>query len=269
MEFYILSVPAASPAAAAAASAFGAGSSLLDLFIKGGITMWPLLFMSIASIAVALERSLFWVQFLSTENRVVHDILAAARYSLDEAVDIAEQMRTSPIARFLIAPLRLRNPSPETFRLAQEAAAEKEFIRMRKGDKLLETIVALAPLLGLLGTVTGLIATFSNLNIGGSGGTDTKAASAAAAGIGEALLTTAFGMIVAILALVILRVLLVLQTNQLDYFAEVGSRLELVYRQNWYEPFVGEAGRLTQPTPSQNSHYSGVPTTATFDSSSS
>jgi biopolymer transport protein ExbB len=105
---------------------------------------------------------------------------------------------------------------------------------MRKGDKLLETVIAVAPLLGLLGTVTGLILTFSNLNIGGGGGGDQ--ATKAAAGIGEALLTTASGMMVAIVALLIFRVLVTLQSNQMDYFSEVGSELELIYRQEWYEP---------------------------------
>ena len=59
--------------------------------------------------------------------------------------------------------MQLRQPTPETFRLAMEAAGDKEFVKMRWGDKLLETIVAVAPLLGLLGTVTGLIGTFNNL----------------------------------------------------------------------------------------------------------
>ena len=106
---------------------------------------------------------------------------------------------------------------------------------MRKGDKMLETIIAVAPLLGLLGTVTGLIGTFNNLNVGGGGGAD---ATKAAAGIGEALLTTAAGMMVAIIALLIFRTLVTLQARQIDYFTEVGSELELIYRQIWYEPFV-------------------------------
>ena len=115
-----------------------------------------------------------------------------------------------------------------------EAAGDKEFIRMRKGDKFLETVVAVAPLLGLLGTVTGLITTFSNLDVGGGG--TSEEASQAASGIGEALITTAAGMIVAILALLIFRALVTLQSRQIDFFSEVGSELELIYRQVWYEP---------------------------------
>jgi biopolymer transport protein ExbB len=196
--------------------------------------MWPILGLSIATLACALERSLFWVRLLRQEDRIVHDVLEAAPSDLRRAAAIAEQTRGLAIGRFLLAPLRLKQPSPETFRLALEAAGDKEFVKMRKGDKLLETVVAIAPLLGLLGTVTGLIATFSNLNIGGGAAGDQ--ATKAAAGIGEALITTAAGMIVAILALLFFRVFVSLQARQMDYFSEVGSQLELIYRQIWYEP---------------------------------
>ncbi|MBD1870819.1 MotA/TolQ/ExbB proton channel family protein [Cyanobacteria bacterium FACHB-471] len=211
---------------------------VLETVIKGGPVMVPIVGLSVATIACALERSWFWYQLLSQEDRIVHDVLDAARYDLNEAGAIAEKAQTLPIGRFLLAPLRLRNPSPETFRLAMEATGDKEFVQMRKGDKLLETVVAVAPLLGLLGTVTGLIGTFNNLNIGGGG--TTQQATAAAAGIGEALITTAAGMVVAILALAVFRVMVSLQARQMDYFSEVGNELELIYRQVWYEPAIAD-----------------------------
>jgi len=167
-------------------------------------------------------------------------VLAAARFDLAKAANIAYQAQSLPIGRFLLAPLKLNQPTPETFRLAMEAAGDKEFTQMRKGDKLLETVVALAPLLGLLGTVTGLIGTFNNLNIGGG---TTAEATRAAAGIGEALITTAAGMIVAITALIFFRIFVSLQSQQIDYFSEVGSELELIYRQTWYEPMLSSVGQ--------------------------
>lgn len=196
--------------------------------------MIPIVGLSILTLSTALERGWFWYRLLSREDRIVHDVLDAARYSLDDARAIAEQAESLPIGRFLLAPLKLKNPNPETFRLALEAAGDKEFVKMRQGEKFLETVVALAPLLGLLGTVTGLIATFNSLNIG-TGGTGEQA-TAAASGIGEALITTAAGMVVAILALVFFRLFLTLQVRQVDYFSEAGSELELIYRQRWYEP---------------------------------
>ncbi len=207
--------------------------TLFDIVVRGGPVMIPIVGLSVLTIACALERGLFWFQLLRSEARIAHDVLEAARYDLDEAARIAEKAQDLPIGRYLSAPLRLNQPTPETFRLAMEAAGDKEFVEMRKGDKLLETVVAVAPLLGLLGTVTGLIATFGNLNIGGGG--TSEQATKAAGGIGEALITTAGGMIVAIIALLFYRLFVTLQSQQVNYFSDIGNELELIYRQTWYE----------------------------------
>ncbi len=211
----------------------GKAMFLYEQFVKGGPVMWPLLLLSIATMACAIERALFWTKLLHREDRVVREVMEAARLDLGQAAAIARSSQQLPIGRFLLAPLKLGQPSPETFRLALESAGEREFVQMRKGDKLLETVVALAPLLGLLGTITGLITTFDNLQVGGGAGS--ASATKAAAGIGEALNATAGGMIVAILALLFFRLFAALQSQQMDYFAEVGSELELLYRQVWYE----------------------------------
>jgi biopolymer transport protein ExbB len=220
-------------------------SNVLDLVKAGGPVMLPIVGLSVATVACALERAWFWYQLVSQEDRIVHDVLAAARHNLQEAKAIAESAQHLAIGRFLLAPLKLRQPSPDTFRLAMEAAGDKEFVQMRRGDKLLETVVAVSPLLGLLGTVTGLIVTFGSLNIGGGG--TTEQATRAAGGIGEALITTAAGMIVAIMALLVYRVMVALQARQVDYFSEVGTELELIYRQIWYEPNLGESQNYHNP----------------------
>lgn len=224
-------------------------SRVYDLFVTGGPVMYPLLGLSIATFACAFERGLFWFQLTSQEDRVVQDVLEAAPQDLDKAVKIAKQAQNLAIGRFLLAPLKLNQPSPETFHLAMEAAADREFVQMRKGDKLLETVIAIAPLLGLLGTVTGLIVTFSSLKIGGGSSAD---ATRAAAGIGEALTATAAGMIVAIIALFFFRIFVSLQSQQMDYFSSVGSDLELIYRQVWYEPT--QSVNIPQRSPAQDSN---------------
>lgn len=221
-------------------------TTVFDFLAKGGPVMVPILGCSVLTIATGFERALFWVRLMQRESKVVNEVLDAARRDLDEAAAIAAQARDTPVGRFLLAPLRLKNSSPETFRLALENAGDKEFVHMRRGDKILETIVAVAPLLGLLGTVTGLIATFNNLNIGSGGATDT---SQAAAGIGEALITTAAGMVVAIMALLVFRILVSLQAQQMDYFSEAGNELELIYRQYWYEPALLNLENRSEPPP--------------------
>ncbi|NJM76036.1 MAG: MotA/TolQ/ExbB proton channel family protein [Acaryochloridaceae cyanobacterium RU_4_10] len=210
--------------------------TVYDLFIKGGPVMWPLFGLSVATCGCAIERAVFWIRLLSQEHQVVHDVLTAAQVDLNQAAEIAQQSNKLPIGRFLLAPLQLRHPSPETFRLALESTGDQEFVYMRRGNKLLETVVAISPLLGLLGTVTGLILTFDSLKIGGGGSVADM--TNAASGIGEALMSTATGMVVAIVALLFFRVFVSLQANQVDYFTQVGSKLELIYRQIWYEPYL-------------------------------
>lgn len=205
-------------------------STVYEFLAKGGPVMIPMGGLSIATLACALERFWYWFQLLRHEDQVAHKILDVASSNFSEAAVLVKTCQYLPIGRFLLAPLKLKQPSPETFRLALEAAGDREFIEMRRGDKLLETVVAIAPLLGLLGTVTGLIVTFQNLNVGGGGaGVDTTKA---AAGIAEALITTAAGMVVAIIALSCLRLFVSFQATQIDYFSAVGSELELIYRQS-------------------------------------
>jgi biopolymer transport protein ExbB len=231
-------------------------SNFYDLIAQGGPMMVPLIFMSVITIGRGLERAWFWYQLLSQEDKIVEEVMQAAHHDLQDAAAIAHRAIKLPIGRFLIAPLKLNQPTPETFRLALETAGDKEFFQMRRGDKLLESVIGLAPLFGLLGTVTGLILTFSNLNIG----SENVNLGQAAAGIGEALTTTAGGMIVAILALSIFRVLVTLQAQQEEYFSIVGGELELIYRQIWYEPLFHENtivsnNKREQPAFSQSSNY--------------
>jgi biopolymer transport protein ExbB len=221
-------------------------SKILDLVMQGGPVMVPLLGFSVVTFSCALERTWFWIDLLSHEKQIVHDVLQAAQKDLDEAAILASYAKATPIGRFLMSPLRLKHPTPETFHLALEASADKEFVKMRKGDKLFETVVAVAPLLGLLGTVTGLIHTFSNLKIG-NGGASAESANNAASGIGEALIATATGMIVAIVALVFFRIFVSLQAQQMDYFTEVGNELELIYRQIWCELKSFKGGPFPAP----------------------
>lgn len=199
-----------------------------------------------------MERGLFWSRLLLAENKIAHDVLAASKYSLTDARMVARKAADLPIGRFLLAPLQLNRPTPETFRLALETSAEDEFAKMRKGDSILESTVGIAPLLGLLGTVTGLITTFMNLNIGGAGGAGAGDLGKAAAGIGEALSTTAWGMIASIIALAFLRVFVTLQAQQMDYFTKIGGDLELIYRQCWYEPAMDEASRIAAAAPTDS-----------------
>ncbi|WP_373547508.1 MotA/TolQ/ExbB proton channel family protein [Chamaesiphon sp.] len=203
-----------------------------ELFEKGGPVMWPLFGLSILSIATILERLWFWFKTTRREEELIERVLeASATQEWDTAAQIAKQERhRKPIGRFLYAPLKRTNPDPETFKLALEASAENELATMRKGDKMLESIIALAPLLGLLGTVLGLIRSLNGIKLGDLG---TSAGSNVTLGISESLITTAAGMIVAIFSLSFYRLFQGLISGQIELFRGAGNQLELLYREHW------------------------------------
>jgi len=204
---------------------------IVSLFRKGGPAMWPLLALSILSLSVIIERMWFWFRILTKEEDMVNRVLEAANESWLLATQLARSAIAQPIGRFLYAPLRLSNPDPEVFRLALEAAAEDELAAMRQGEKILEAVIALAPLLGLLGTVLGLIRSLSAIRIGDLG--NSSATANVTLGIGESLICTATGLIVAIFSLAFYRLFQGFLVNQLKIFRKAGSDLELLYRQTW------------------------------------
>lgn len=194
--------------------------------------MWPLLVLSILAIATIFERLWFWSSVLRGERKVADQILDAARRSWEEATELARQASNQPMGRFLYTPLRLANQEPETFRLALEASADEELTSMRRGDKLLEAVIALAPLLGLLGTVLGLINALRLIRLGDIG---TSSTAGVTLGIGEALIATASGLVVAITALAFYRLFQAFLFQQSRMFHRAGNELELTYRQAWLQ----------------------------------
>lgn len=203
---------------------------ILDIFQKGGPAMWPLLALSILSLSVIFERLWFWLRILIQEKEIVNSVLDAAYDNRwEEAAEIANKATNQPIGRFLYAPLRLQKNDPEAFRLALESTAEDELAGMRRGEKLLESVIALSPLLGLLGTVLGLIQSLRAIRIGDLG---TESAAGVTTGIGESLISTAAGLIVAITSLVFYRLFQSFVVNQVKVFRKAGNDLELMYRQS-------------------------------------
>lgn len=215
---------------------------VLDIFNRGGPAMWPLLALSILSLSVIIERLWFWFRILNQEREIVNRVINAAGDDWGAAMQVAKRATDQPIGRFLYAPLRLSKPDPELFRLALEATAEDELASMRQGEKILESVIALAPLLGLLGTVLGLIRSLQNIRLGDLG---TSSAAGVTLGIGESLISTAAGLIVAIISLVFYRLFQSFLVNQVKVFNRAGSDLELLYRQFW--PNVPDS--MTPPQP--------------------
>jgi len=207
--------------------------TFVEILEKGGITIWPLLFISILSVGTILERLLFWAILLIRERGILDKILETAAKDWDLVRDTTRKYRNHALGNFLYAPLRLNDPDPEVFHLALESAADDELALMRKGDKVLEAVIALAPLLGLLGTVLGLINALRPIQTVGDLGS--AAMSTVTLGISESLISTAVGLVVAIISLAFYRIFQGFWVNQVRIFKKAGSELEVIYRLRWLE----------------------------------
>lgn len=201
--------------------------SIAKFLVAGGVVMVPLLLFSILAIALVIERSVFWFKINKRQRRVVRDVLnlyqadeiEAARAKLQQNINL-------PISRIFLAALSLEQPKPENFRLALETEAQAEIPLLKRFNVLFETIISLAPLLGLLGTVLGLIASFASLNVGDVGGSRTAGVTA---GISEALVSTAAGLVVAIFTLMFANTFRGFYIRQIALIQEYSGQLELLY----------------------------------------
>ena len=206
--------------------------TLAEIIDKGGVAIWPLLLLSILALGTIIERIWFWWRVLLKEKLIFNSIIRAADRSWELVEEIVRAYRRHPIGNFLYAPLQLYNPEPEVFHLALEAAADEELASMKRGDKLLEAVIALSPLLGLLGTVLGLINSLGSIQISDLG---TSSTTGVTQGIGESLISTAVGLVVAIISLAFYRLFQAFWFNQMRIFRKLGSELEMIYRQKWIE----------------------------------
>lgn len=200
-----------------------------NLFALGGVVMWPLLGLSILAMALILERIVFWFQIVRRQERVVREVLLLYRRNPDAALRKLEKHIHLPIARIFLAALELEQATPEEFRLALESAAQAELPLLKRFNTVFETVISVAPLLGLLGTILGLINSFSSLRIGDLGGSSTTNVSA---GISEALISTAMGLIVSIFTLLFANTFRGLYLRQMALIQEYGGQLELIYRRH-------------------------------------
>lgn len=167
---------------------------MIEIFQKGGPIMWPLLALSLVAFTVALERLVFiLLEKLRRKPAVVGEILTLVERGDPDTAAKLGNTSTDFVARALGYALSHREKS---FSEAMLRAANRELKRFNRGLTVLDTAITLAPLLGLLGTVTGMISSFNML-----GGEELAAPTAITGGIAEALIATAAGLGIAITAL--------------------------------------------------------------------
>jgi len=198
-----------------------------NLFLAGGVVMLPLLGFSILAMALITERTIFWSQIAQKQDKLIREVLALYRRNARAAFQKLEQNAHLPIARIFLAALELDQATPDEFRLALERAAQAELPLLKRFNTVFDTVISVAPLLGLLGTVLGLIQSFSALRLGDVGGTQTTGVTT---GISEALISTAAGLVVAIATLLFANTFRGLYQRQIALIQEYGGQIELLYR---------------------------------------
>lgn len=183
---------------------------MLEQLIQGGPLMIPLLLCSLVSLAVVYDRWLAFRANRKVDTRSLRANVLSLLRKDDVAGAIAEcENARGPVASVLLAAirsykqLRLKNESGETMRLVvakvmEDYSAQAMGIVNKRLD-VLTVVGTAAPLLGMTGTVTGMIASFSGL---ASAGSMSGGGGVVAAGIAEALVTTAVGLIIALLAVI-------------------------------------------------------------------
>lgn len=190
---------------------------MIELFHKGGPIMWPLLLTSIVALTVVIERLLFvLLEKIRRQPATVERMLSAIERGEFEKAGALGKGSRDFIARALCYALNHEDKLNAVAR-----AAGRELQRYNRGLTVLDTAITLAPLLGLLGTVTGMIHAFSLL-----GGSELGAPAAITGGIAEALIATAFGLGVAILALLPFNYLNAVLEEARHEISDAASQLE-------------------------------------------
>jgi biopolymer transport protein ExbB len=169
-----------------------------NFLIQGGPVMWPLLLSAIISIVVMIERSIALSKASSNNDELIAKVktLLLAN-NADEALKVCEAT-SGPSAALLAGGIRNRHLDNDAIERAMEELALRETPALYRRLAWLDTIITVAPLLGLLGTVTGMIKAFHV--VGGPGGI--SAPTAITSGVAEALYATATGLGIAIVTLI-------------------------------------------------------------------
>jgi len=195
---------------------------MVNYFYQGGPVMYPLLLCSLISLTIVIERGIFWMREKKRRDRKLLErfMSLVEKGDLEEAREVVADSR-DPVVRVLVCGIVHREFSLKD---ALRMSADEEIALMRRYLPVLDTMITLSPLLGILGTVTGIIYSFNML---GSAGVENPAM--ITAGIGQALLTTAFGLAIAIFSLIPYNYFLSTIEKAAQEMEKYGTTLEILF----------------------------------------
>ena len=195
---------------------------MINYFYQGGPVMYPLLFCSLISLTIVIERGIFWMREKKKRDRKLLDrfMSLVEKEEFEEAREVVADSR-DPVVRVLVCGIVHREFSLKD---ALRMSADEEIALMRRYLPVLDTMITLSPLLGILGTVTGIIYSFNML-----GGAGVENPAMITAGIGQALLTTAFGLAIAIFSLIPYNYFLSTIEKAAQEMEKYGTTLEILF----------------------------------------
>jgi biopolymer transport protein ExbB len=195
---------------------------MFEIIQKGGPVMYPLLACSVCVLTIIIERALFWIILNRRHNsRLINEVLENCRKGDWELVKKKTIGSKDYAIRVLVSGIVHRKFSMTK---AMEVAAIQEIVKMRRGIGVLDTMITVAPLLGILGTVIGIILSFDMLATEGINNPQ-----AVTGGIAQALITTAAGLSIAILAVIPFNYFNVKVEQAVQTMEQYATSLEIVY----------------------------------------
>ena len=169
----------------------------LELIVHGGFMMVPLLISALIALTVIFERFYVFRSRFTTPHRFTYDIIKQVRDGQLAQARAACQSKLTPVSSVLSAGIEHFSNPPEEMELAMKNQAEEWIPLLEKRIDVIDTVITAAPLMGLLGTITGMMASFRVLSEKG-----VNEPNAITGGVAEALIATATGLVIALICLV-------------------------------------------------------------------
>ena len=190
--------------------------------------MWPLLFISIVNLSCIIERLVFWTKLNRRNHKIADLILEQYKINSKGFIDFLHKKNKNIYSQILINIFNMEFFNEKDFEKGLEINLINNNKELNKYGTIFNLTIGIAPLLGLLGTVLGLMNSFSFIDLG-SVGTNTKEVTG---GISEALVSTAYGLIIAIFTISFSSYFNSLKRNEIISLREFGVKFQILFFSN-------------------------------------
>ena len=190
--------------------------------------MWPLLLLSIITLACIIDRVIFWTDLKKKNKRISEYILNNFKNNSNGFMKTLREKNNNPYSKILINIFNMDFSNERDFEKVLEINLINQNNEFNRYGNIFNLTIGVAPLLGLLGTVLGLMNSFSFIDLG-SVGTNAKEVTG---GISEALVSTAYGLIIAIFTISFLTFFNSCKKDEIISLREFGVRLQIIFFKN-------------------------------------